>query len=288
MPEMEEDYKVYVPVVFGATAIILNFMAYLIVRKVTFYRTTPRRMWCCAWTCVMTSLLLLSTGGFEIYVVLIWRIPGQSLIGFLTVLSGFYWLAQGIRYQKNARTQSAGYQAFNHDDDSSHRHREEPERRRSNAPLIVEVDSNNPAISIERDISSSLSVKSSGKSGKARYSQPLIRNAVPPSPFIGTQGTDSYVAIPMSITKTQPPRSDSNTPQGTGSTLGHLDLNDEEDNDDDIEMNDTLTEQHAEDSIYIEEEEEEDGSKVDEVETPMGSPERKTSEGNDTMCWSFN
>merc|ERR1719499_1688897 len=203
----------------------------------------------------MTSMLLFSTGGFEIYVVVIWSMAGQSLIGFLTVLSGFYWLAQGIRYQKNARTQSAGYQAFNHDDDSSHRSREEPERRRSNAPLIVEVDSNNPAVSIERDISSSLSAKSSGKSGKARFSQPLIRNAVPPSPFIGTQ--------------------DSNTPQGTGSTLGHLDLNDEEDNDDDIEMNDTLTEQHAEDSIYIEEEDEEEDGKVDEEVTPMGSPERK-------------
>ena len=58
-------------------------------------------------------------------------------------------------------------------------------------------------------------------------------------------------------------------------------------NDDDIEMNDTLTEQHAEDSIYVEDDDDEEDGKLDEEETPMGGPERKTSEGNDTMCWSL-
>merc|ERR1719242_991212 len=88
-------------------------------------------------------------------------------------------------------------------------------------------------------------------SSRSQHSQSLIRNAVPPSPFIGTQGTDSYVAIPMSITKSQP-RSDYGTPQGTGHTLGsHLEEELEDEDKDCHSLNDTLTEPHAEDSIIL-------------------------------------
>jgi len=74
-------------------------------------------------------------------------------------------------------------------------------------------------------------------------------------------------------------------------TPGHFDLDSEpleeqeeeevEEDEQKIVNTDTLDEeQHAEDSIYVEEEERE-------LPTPSGgpdSPERKTSEGNTTMC----
>jgi len=284
-----DEYQYYAPLIFGAVAMIINTIAYIIVKKLSFpfhHRRRPFRLCCCAWTCIFAAFILIAMGGFTIYLCLSVDNTAETWIGLLIVLSGLYWLIQTRKYYQMARTRSAGYQPFNHNDSGS-APREEPQRRRSNAPLIVEVDSNNPNVSIEPDLSSSISAKCSSQTGKARYSQPLVRSAVPPSPFIGTQGTDSYVAIPMSITKTQLPRSGCTTPQGTSPTLGHLHDEEEEE---EIEMNDTLTEPHAEASTYIEEEEEardgdEEDGKSDEVEqTPMGGPERKTSEGNDTMC----
>merc|ERR1712080_586555 len=119
---------------------------------------------------------------------------GSSWIGFVIVLSGLYWTIQAMKYHKSAKTLSAGYQPFNDQQQSD----QEQLPRRSNAPLIVEVDSNGPnshhPMSLEPNMSSTLSPKSI-------YSQSLIRNAVPPSPFIGTQ--------------------DYGTPQGNDNTLGH-------------------------------------------------------------------
>jgi len=197
----------------------------------------------------------------------------ELLSGFFIVISAMYWMVQAMKYHKMAKTQSAGYQPFNHNASDD---RPQPQRRRSNAPLIVEVDPNNPASS---PMSSTSSTMSSAAKQKQRFSQPLIRNAVPPSPFVGTQGTDSYVAIPMSITKSTIPRSGCSTPQAMspGPTVGQS-LHDEEEEE---PMNDTLDEPQAEDSM---DDEEEDGKREVEEETPRGSPERKTSEGNDTMC----
>jgi len=263
-----KEYLSLFPVAFGAVALILNSIAYCTVRKLTYRGQRRSRLCCSAWTSVFAALLLLGIGGFEIW----WTIAedaGAAWIGFVIALSGLYWMAQAMKYHKLAKAATnTGYRPFNHND--ADRHREEP-RRRSNAPLIVEVDPNdNAAMSIEPNVSSSISPSSVVKS---RFNQPLICNAVPPSPFICAQGTESqYVAIPMSITKsTQIPRSGSSTPQGTGHTLGR-----------DEEATDTLTEPQAEPSGYSEDE---DGKhEVDEEDTPRGGPERKTSEGNDTMC----
>lgn len=276
-----QDYQSFLPLAFGGSSLIINFIAYIIVRKMTYRRPRTSGSCCCAWTSALSSILLLGIGACDIW----WSLSseaGGTWIGFLVVLSGLYWSVQAMKYHKMVRTQSSGYQAFNNN--AAEPSSPSP-RRRSNAPLIVEVDSNNPSMGIEPNLSSSISPMSSA--AKSRYSQPLIRNAVPPSPFIssGNQGTDSYVAIPMSITKTVPRCADSSTPQGTmpSHTLGDIQLNEEEDE----EMNDTLTEQHAEDSIYIEEEEEPrdgDDGKAEEEETPRGGTERKTSEGNATLC----
>ena len=169
-PIIMQDYLSLLPVAFGALSLILNFITYCIVRKLTYRRHRPSRLCCCAWTCVLSSLLLFGIGGFEIW----WSLSseaGGTWIGFLVVLSGLYWSVQAMKYHKMAKTQSAGYQPFNHNDSAPD---SQPPRRRSNAPLIVEVDSNNP--SIEPNISSSISPMSSA--AKSRFSQPLIRNAV--------------------------------------------------------------------------------------------------------------
>merc|ERR550525_395071 len=253
---------------------ILNCTTWAIVRRLTYRRPRRSTLCCCAWTSVCSSLVLFAAGGFTIWISVEFD-AGSSWIGFVIVLSALYWTIQAMKYHKSATTLSAGYQPFNEQPQSQ----EEP-LRRSNAPLIVEVDSNGPnsqhPMSLDPNMSSTLSPKSI-------YSQSLIRNAVPPSPFIGTQGTDSYVAIPMSITKSQP-RSDYGTPQGTHHTLGsHLEEENLEQEDEDKDchsLNDTLTEPHAEDSIYIEEVEEEEDvdGKQEEKNDTLGGPERKTSE----------
>jgi len=270
------DILKMLPMIFGAVAVILNCMAYCIVKTLTYRRGRPSRLCCAAWSSIFAALLLLASGGCSIWLSMKYRLTTSTWIGFFVVLSGMYWMVQAMKYHKMAKTQSAGYQPFNHnasDDDE----RRQPQRRRSNAPLIVEVDDpNNLGMSIEQQISS---LSSPATSSKSRFSQRLIRQAVPPSPFVCTQGTDSYVAIPMSITKSIVPRSGSTTPQGMSpiATLGQHAEDHEE------PMNDTLTEPQAEDSM--DDEDEEDGKQeVEDEETPRGTPERKTSEGNDTMC----
>jgi len=276
---MDTEIVNMLPMIFGAVAVLLNCIAYCITKTLTYRRGRPSLLCCAAWSSILTCVLLLASGGCSIWLSVKCHLMGWTTwIGFFVVLSGMYWMVQAMKYHKMAKTQSAGYQPFNHNE-AAERRGQQPQRRRSNAPLIVEVDSNNPGISIEHNLSSSVSpMSSAAKSNKSRFSQPLIRNAVPPSPFLGTQGTDSYVAIPMSITKSTVPRSGCTTPQGMspGPTLGKLPQEEEEENE---PMNDTLTEPQAEDSI-----DEEDGKQEVEDETPRGSPERKTSEGNDTMC----
>jgi len=247
------------PMIFGAVAVLVNCIAYCITKTLTYRRGRPSLLCCAAWSSILTCVLLLASGGCSIWLSVKYDLMGWTTwIGFFVVLSGMYWMVQAMKYHKMAKTQSAGYQPFNHNE-AAERRGQQPQRRRSNAPLIVEVDSNNPGISIEHNLSSSVSpMSSAAKSNKSRFSQPLIRNAVPPSPFLGTQGCT--------------------TPQGMspGPTLGKLPQEEEEENE---PMNDTLTEPQAEDSI-----DEEDGKQEVEDETPRGSPERKTSEGNDTMC----
>merc|ERR550525_1191527 len=234
---------------------ILNCTTWAIVRRLTYRRPRRSTLCCCAWTSVCSSLVLFAAGGFTIWISVEFD-AGSSWIGFVIVLSALYWTIQAMKYHKSAHTLSAGYQPFNEQPQSQ----EEPPRR-SNAPLIVEVDSNGPnsqhPMSLDPNMSSTLSPKSI-------YSQSLIRNAVPPSPFIGTQ--------------------DYGTPQGTHHTLGsHLEEEDLEQEDEDKDchsLNDTLTEPHAEDSIYIEEVEEEEDvdGKQEEKNDTLGGPERKTSE----------
>lgn len=115
------------------------------------------------------------------------------------------------------------------------------------------------------------------------------------------QGNDSYIvpSIPMANVTTSISRTSSGpmTPRGTR-TIGNV-ANENDDDDDDNDDNDTQP--HAEDSIYIEEddnndnddnhinqenksnEDEDDGKNEIEPETPKGPSERKTSEGNVTF-----
>ena len=110
---------------------------------------------------------------------------------------------------------------------------------------------------------------------------------------MGTQGNDSYIVpsipmVPNVITTT--PRSGTILTPRSQRTMGNVETANQYDNDND---NDTQidinydTQQHAEDSIYIDDEDEnhdeDDGKNEIEPETPNGPSERKTSEGNVTF-----
>ena len=85
----------------------------------------------------------------------------------------------------------------------------------------------------------------------------------------GFQGNNVYIVPSISMAKTS-----TSTPRiVSGTTLG------DKDNDD----VDTETLAHAETSVYYENEDEDDGKNEIIEETPKGSPERKTSEGNETF-----
>jgi len=267
----------------GAAGFLLSLLAYCVVRRIMAGGQTPARLYCNARVCIMVGLLKMSIGIFEI---VYFNDSGGTWWGMPLVLFSLFWLVRGSKFRRQAATVSAGYQAFNQ------QHQQQPadyqrEHRLSNAPQIVIVS--DPAPQAQTALAKP---SRSGHAGLSRpamsnFDAPLIRNAVPPSPFTCTQGTEPYIVpsinmAPMAhvLTPTTP-RSDivMITPR-THQTIGNVATANDGDLDD--------TQQHAEDSIYIEEEEEDedgDDGKVSEVEheTPSGPAERKTSEGNVTF-----
>merc|ERR1712013_594041 len=191
--------------------------------------------------------------------------------GWLLLLFGVLWLIRGSKLRRRALTVSAGYHAFNDDVAADNAVNAPHSNSNSNASVEVAVDSNVPSSS------SSMAPAALHEASSSRLSQPLIRNAVPPSPFASCQGNELYAlpSIPMISTKPIPAET------LTTHTKGRNDNEEEEENEENEEKIVNTHDQYedAEDSIYVEE--------TEEQETPSGgpdTPERKTSEGNTTMC----
>eukprot|EP00486_Rosalina_sp_Unknown_P002071 CAMPEP_0201566754 /NCGR_PEP_ID=MMETSP0190_2-20130828/6793_1 /ASSEMBLY_ACC=CAM_ASM_000263 /TAXON_ID=37353 /ORGANISM="Rosalina sp." /LENGTH=256 /DNA_ID=CAMNT_0047985913 /DNA_START=399 /DNA_END=1169 /DNA_ORIENTATION=- len=254
--------------------------------------------------------------GVGIFEIIYFNESGGTWWGWILILFSIFWLLRGNKFRRQARTISAGYQYFdnNLNNDNVEEPQEAPQRRLSNAPQIVVVSSdqtNNPSSSLQPN--SSASIVQGGMAPNAlsqpmmsAYDAPLIRNAVPPSPFVCTQGNDSYIvpSIPMAnVTTISRISSGPMTPRGTR-TIGNVANENDDQYMDDAYDDDNDTQPHAEDSIYIdedneddndnddnknqenksnEEEDEDDGKNEIEPETPKGPSERKTSEGNVTF-----
>lgn len=263
----------------GAAGFLLSLIAYCLIRRISAGGATPSRLYCNARTCFMVGVLKLGIGIFEITY---FNSSGGTWWGWILILFSIFWIVRGNTFRRKAASISAGYHSFNHSHSDNEENMDEPQRRLSNAPQVVIVSDN---VSINNVSYPSHASMHGGSAPNAlqqpmmsQYDQPIIRNAVPPSPFIGSQGNDSYIvpSIPMAITIT--PRSGTTTPPSIP-TIGN------EENQDIID-----TQPHAEDSIYIEDDDqdivhhndEDDGKNEIEPETPKGA-ERKTSEGNVTF-----
>lgn len=294
----------------GASGFLLSLVAYCLIRRIIANGATPGRLRCNARICFIVGFMKMGVGIFEI---IYFNESGGTWWGWILILFSIFWLLRGNKFRRQARTVSAGYQYFdnNLNENQNEEPQEAPQRRLSNAPQIVVVSSNpsNNASSLQPN--SSASIVQGGMAPNAlsqpmmsAYDAPIIRKAVPPSPFVCAQGNDSYIvpSIPMAnVTTISRISSGPMTPRGTR-TIGNVANENDDQYMDDAYDDHNDTQPHAEDSIYIEEdneddnddnknqenksneeEDEDDGKNEIEPETPKGPSERKTSEGNVTF-----
>eukprot|EP01083_Nonionella_stella_P087063 242068_1 len=246
----------------GAGGFLLSLIAYCIIRRIDIGGQSPSRLYCNARTCFIAGLLKLGIGIFEITY---FNSSGGMWWGWLLIIFGMFWLIRGNRYRNHAASMSAGYQSFD-DDDHASNPPSSSRRRASSGPQIIIVSESANALQ-QRMIDN------------ARYDDAnrVIHNAVPPSPFSGTQGTDSY-CIPMEVTSHNINVSDTPRMYMTRSTVGNACETCEEENE---------TEPHAEDSVYLEEkdiDEDDDKNEIEvNVETPNGPVISTALEGNVTF-----
>jgi len=246
------------PNAIGAGSLLISLITYCLLRRLlSATPQTPARLYWAARLCLLCGALKLGVGIFEIT---FFKDAGGIYWGWLLLLVAVLWLIRGSKLRRRARIVSAGYLAFNDNGADANANinanANASNAMNANAPIKVAIDSNS--------------------SSKKQLSQSLIRNAVPPSPFSSCpfEGNELYPlpSIPMI-------RTNSNAAETLirPSTPGHSVEHSIDDVEEEEKIVNTLDHREdAEDSIY-----------VDEVETPSGgpqTPERKTSEGNTTMC----
>jgi len=247
------------PNAIGVSSFLLSLVTYCLLRRLLSSEPqTPSQLYWAARICLLCGALKFGLGILEIYLGKMQ--PHKHAVGmywgWALLLFAVLWLIRGSKLRRRATTVSAGYLAFNHEaavNDLNFI----ANANASNAPVQVAVDASNSSVA--------------PAANKSRLAQPLIRNAVPPSPFASSQGNELYVlpSIPMMLTKPQtPPETHSDASMRTpGHSVSPVDAEEEK------IVNTQDHQEDAEDSIYVEEEPE-----------TNGGPERKTSEGNTTMC----